>query len=132
MILVVDDHAEVRTSVVRLLASYGYDAQAIAGGREALLFLQNNAPKLVILDLNMPDVDGLEVLRAMRMDARLLGLPVVMLTACLDHDGKGDAIMALGVQGWIVKVSHGWAERLVEAAERYAGNGRPAKRDLSV
>jgi CheY-like chemotaxis protein len=123
MILVVDDHAQVRTSVLRLLASHGYAATAAAGGQEALDFLQTHRPRLIVLDLNMPDVDGLGVLRAVRADTRLIALPVVMLTASLEHDGTPGTIASLGVQDWIVKASDGWVERLLAAAERYAGEG---------
>jgi CheY-like chemotaxis protein len=126
MILVVDDHAEVRKSVVRLLASNGYEAMAVAGGREALLFLQTQAPGLVILDLNMPEVDGLDVLRAVRTDARIVGLPVVILTATADDELRRSEVVSLGVQDWIAKVSDGWVARVLKAAERYARDGRDA------
>jgi CheY-like chemotaxis protein len=130
MILVVDDHDAVRKSAVRLLASQGYQAVAVAGGREALHFLQTHAPGLVVVDLHMPDLDGLDVLRAVRADERIAGVPVVMLTASPDdHDGRGAAAASLGVQDWIVKASVGWTERLLEAAERYARDGRAAAPD---
>ena len=120
MILVVDDHALVRKSVVRLLTSNGYAAMAVAGGREALELLQTNKPRLIVLDFNMPEVDGLGVLRAMRADARLVDVPVVMLTATLDHDATTGEFATLGVQDWIVKASDRWVEQLLGAAERYA------------
>jgi CheY-like chemotaxis protein len=124
MILVVDDHAQVRKSVLRLLASHGHVAVAVIGGQQALDFLQAQVPRLVILDFNMPGVNGLDVLRAVRADTRLAALPVVMLTASL-HDGTPAEIASLGVQGWIIKTSVGWVERLLEAAQRYAGDGQP-------
>jgi CheY-like chemotaxis protein len=122
MILVVDDHAQVRESVLRLLASHGHVAKAVAGGRQALEFLQTHTPRLIILDFNMPDVDGLGVLRAVRADARLAALPIVMLTASLGYGDTPVEIAALGLQDWIIKASDGWVERLFEAADRYAGH----------
>ena len=122
MILVVDDYAAVRNSVLRLLASHGYAATAVAGGRQALNVLRSCAPGLIILDLNMPDVDGLGVLRAVRADARLATVPVVMLSACPGDDAPGE-IADLGVQDWIVKASEEWVERLLEAAQRYSRDG---------
>ena len=119
-ILVVDDHAEVRKSIVRLLASHGYDAVAVAGGREALLYLQTHTPSLVFLDLNMRDLDGLTVLREMRAQPRLAILPVVTLTAGDENDAARSDAADLAVQDWIVKVSDGWVERVLEAAQRFA------------
>jgi CheY-like chemotaxis protein len=119
-ILVVDDHAEVRKSTVRLLASHGYDAVAVAGGREALLYVQTHTPRLVLLDLNMRELDGLTVLRDLRAQPGLASLPVVLLTAGEENDAARSDAAALAVQDWIVKVSDGWVERVLEAAQRYA------------
>ena len=119
MILVVDDELHVRKSVLRLLASFGHAATAVEGGREALDFLLTCTPRLIVLDFNMPGINGLGVLRAVRADARLAALPVVMLTA-LDQNDRPGEIASLGVADWIVKASEGWAERLLEAARRHA------------
>ena len=120
MILVIDDHVLVRTSILRLLAGHGHDATGVAGGQQALDFLQTHTPHLIILDFNMPGIDGLGVLRAVRADHRLAALPVVMLSACPDDFATTGEIASLGVQDWIVKSSDSWVERLVQAAERYA------------
>ena len=120
MILVVDDHAQVRTSLLRLLASHGHAATAVAGGRQALEFLLAHTPRLVVLDFHMPDVDGPGVLRVVRGDARLAALPVVMLTASLGTDAPPAEIAALGVQDWIIKASDGWVDPPVAAAAHAA------------
>ena len=119
MILVIDDHALVRKSVLRLLASHGHVATAVAGGQEALDFLKTHTPRLILLDFNMPEINGLAVLRAVRADTRLAACPVVMLTANVELDVKRGEIASLGVEDWIVKASEKWVERLLEAAERY-------------
>src|SRR5687768_17128895 len=95
MILVVDNDAQARKSLLRLLASHGHVSTAVDGGRQALDFLQTQTPRLVFIDLNMPDVDGLAVLRAVRADARLAALPVVVLTAALDDDCTVGVIASL-------------------------------------
>ena len=118
MILVVDNDAQVRKSLVRLLESHGHVVTAVDGGRQALDFLRMHAARLVFVDLNMPDVNGLAVLRAVRADTRLAALPVVILTAALDDDCTVGLIASLG-GACIVKASDGWVDRLLEAADRY-------------
>jgi CheY-like chemotaxis protein len=107
MILIVDDHADTAYVAVRLLKQLGYDAVAVAGGQEALDYLRNVTPKLIILDCHMPCVGGLDVLRAVRADPRLSGVPVVMFSGEADHDGRA-GFHQLGIQGWIVKASMDW------------------------
>ncbi|MDQ7834290.1 MAG: response regulator [Humidesulfovibrio sp.] len=66
-ILVVDDDADVREMVCRILESNGYVAIPAAGGRQAVERLQTDTPDLVITDVVMPEVDGFEVLLKLRL-----------------------------------------------------------------
>ena len=75
---------------------------------------------MVLLDLNMRELDGLTVLRDLRAQPGLASLPVVLLTAGEENDAARSDAAALAVQDWIVKVSDGWVERVLEAAQRYA------------
>jgi CheY-like chemotaxis protein len=102
MILVVDDHADTCRGVVKLLEAGGYVACAVGGGREALDFMRGIKPELVILDWNMPEVGGLDVLRAMRADGKLVGVPVVIFSAD-GNSGARDEADRLGARGWITK-----------------------------
>ena len=119
MILVIDNDAQVRKSLMRLLASHGHDVTVVDGGREALEFLRRHTPRLIVVDLNMPEVDGVAVLRAVRADSRLSALPVVVLTAAVEDGGMTGLIASLGGD-WITKASDGWVERILGAADRYA------------
>jgi two-component system chemotaxis response regulator CheY len=117
MILVVDDHADTRNVVVKLLRHLGYEAVAAVGGAEAVAFLSAAKPELVILDCNMPCMDGVAVLRVIRGEPRLADLPVVVYSG--DSSGATRAEMeALGVQGWIVKASTDW-DQIAHLAKRY-------------
>src|SRR5437763_11962869 len=107
MILVVDDHPEMTHVAVRLLERLGYDAAAIAGGQEAIRFLRNLMPKLIILDCPMPCVGGLDVLRFVRGDPPLSKVAVVMFSADADDQTRAP-FHQLGIQGWIVKASMDW------------------------
>src|SRR5688500_10895093 len=104
VILVVEDHEDTRRVLVRLLQHDGYEAVGVADGQQALLFLQTHKPHLMILDCDMPCVDGLGVLRTVRADERLREIPVVMFTADAAANVRL-AVERLGVQGWVTKGS---------------------------
>ena len=99
-ILVVDDDQAVRESLRRALILEGYDVEMAADGSEALRSLAQSAPDAVVLDLQMPDVDGLEVCRRLRSSGD--ATPVLMLTA---RDAIGDRVEGLdaGADDYMVK-----------------------------
>lgn len=83
VILVVDDYADGRNSMVDLLDAYGYPAATAANGREALTFLHHHAVCLILLDLTMPVMDGWELARELSQDPRLATIPVVIISASI-------------------------------------------------
>ena len=89
-ILVVDDDEAVRNSLRRALVLEGYEVELAEDGLAALRSLQQSAPDAVVLDLQLPDVDGLEVCRRLRS----IGdpTPVLMLTA---RNAVGDRVEGL-------------------------------------
>src|ERR671913_859351 len=101
-ILVVDDDEAVRKSVCRLLRSGGYPARGVADGEAGLQAMRAERPALVLLDVAMPGVSGLEVLRAARADPSLAGVPVVMLTAN-DEPGTRAEAHRLGAGAFLRK-----------------------------
>ena len=80
-VLVVDDEPDLVELVRFNLKEAGYEIDAARSGREALALLRRRPPDLLILDLMLPDVSGTEICRQVRSDARLAGIPVLMLTA---------------------------------------------------
>ena len=99
-VLVVDDEPAVRVALERALRLEGYDVDLAADGDEALSRLSHEAPDAVVLDVLMPNVDGLEVVRRMR-EARDQ-TPVLMLTA---RDTVSDRVAGLdaGADDYLVK-----------------------------
>ena len=88
-ILVVDDDETIRRTLRINLQARGYEVEEVASGRDALSTLEDAPPDLVILDLGLPDVDGVEVLRRIR---RTLRIPVVVLSARQQSDDKVEAL----------------------------------------
>ena len=86
MIAVVEDNADNRLLVQALLEDR-YDLTEYTTGREALQGLRRSLPDLVLLDISLPEMDGIEVAREIRADERLRHLPLVALTA---HAMSGD------------------------------------------
>jgi two-component system response regulator MprA len=98
-ILVVDDDPMVATTIRRVLLPEGYDVDVALGGAAALDCARDRRPDLVVLDLMMPGIDGLEVCRQLRADGNL---PILMLTA---RSGTADRVRGLdtGADDYLVK-----------------------------
>lgn len=96
-ILVVEDERDIRDVLRRYLERAGFATLTTGSGAEALRLLEESAPDLVLLDLGLPDIDGLEVLRAARPQT-----PVIVLTA---RAGVEDRIhgLQLGADDYVVK-----------------------------
>src|ERR1700675_3894939 len=101
-VLIVEDEPDIRALVVHHLKREGYQVSAASSGEEALRQVQAGPPDLVLLDLMMPAMDGLEVCRRLRQDPATVSLPIVMLTA---KGGEGARVLGLeiGAADYIVK-----------------------------
>jgi CheY-like chemotaxis protein len=84
-ILVVDDAKAVRDLAKRALAPLKSTLSDAANGYNALFAMEKSLPDLLVLDVKMPIMDGLELLTMMRSNAQLAKIPVVMLTSPTDH-----------------------------------------------
>lgn len=83
-ILIADDENGQRVVLDMLLTLDGYNVIAKEDGRETLEYLQDNTPDLIILDINMPQVDGVEVCTRIKRIRRFKDVPVIILTALKD------------------------------------------------
>ena len=101
-VLVVDDMPGMRAVAAIILRSAGYEVETAAGGREALSRVKHARPDLVLLDLNMPDVDGFEVLQALRGEQARPPMPVVVFSGVDDSVSRLRAA-ALGAAGFVTK-----------------------------
>jgi CheY-like chemotaxis protein len=80
-ILVVEDSEPIRRILALLLEGHGYEVVAVDGGREGLALAQQLHPCAITLDISLPDLDGREVLRALKSDARTQTIPVIVVSA---------------------------------------------------
>ena len=102
-VLVIDDNPDGRVLASRVLNRIGERAVCVASGAGAMEFLQRERPKLVLLDLDMPEMDGCAVLGRIRGDPRLAGLPVVVFSAATEKDLL--AAVACGANDYLRKGS---------------------------
>ncbi len=102
IIMTVDDSASVRQMVSFTLKQAGYQVVEAVDGKDALSKLHGAAVQMVLTDLNMPNMNGIELIRNVRADPGCKFIPIVMLTtesqAEMKQEGK-----AAGATGWIVK-----------------------------
>jgi two-component system phosphate regulon response regulator PhoB len=112
-VLVVDDMAVFRDPIAASLGLAGFKTVKAADGLQGLDALREHRPDLVLLDLSMPNLDGLSVLRAIRRDPVSGQVPVIMLTALTDKKFIIDAAK-LGVRDYLLKSRFS----LTELAER--------------
>jgi len=99
-ILVIDDDRSLRDALRRALALAGYDVQTAEGGQHGLTQVASGTPDAVVLDIGLPDIDGLEVCRRLRRTGNRV--PILMLTA---RDAVSDRISGLdaGADDYLVK-----------------------------
>lgn len=83
-VLVVDDHAELNETLCKVIRAEGHRPISVRSGEAALTFLAADLPDLVFLDVAMPGLSGIEVLRAVRANPVSADLPVVMYSANAD------------------------------------------------
>lgn len=102
LILIVEDSPTQALKLEHLLASHGYRVVAAHNGREALERMEEQAPTVVISDITMPEMDGYELCRRIRTDARLGSTPVILLTSLSDPK---DVVLGLqcGANNFITK-----------------------------
>ncbi|HLL88320.1 MAG TPA: response regulator [Tepidisphaeraceae bacterium] len=103
-VLIVDDHTDTCRLMARIVRGFGHEAECVDGGAQALARLATDPADLVILDLMMPGMSGLDVLRSMRASTRTAAVPVIMFSAVADPAVHAQAIAA-GANGWWTKAS---------------------------
>ncbi|WP_222834123.1 Hpt domain-containing protein [Pseudomonas sp. SC3(2021)] len=102
LVLVVDDSVTVRKVTSRLLERHGMNVLTAKDGVDAMLLLEEHMPDLMLLDIEMPRMDGFEVATQVRHDERLQHLPIIMITSRTGQKHR-DRAMAIGVNDYLGK-----------------------------
>jgi two-component system chemotaxis response regulator CheY len=114
-ILTVDDSRTIRDMLAVTLTAAGYDVVQAEDGVEALERLRDTRPSAIVTDINMPRMDGFELIEEVRRDSAHKGTPILVLTTESEPERKARAKQA-GATGWIVKPFN--PEKLLEALRR--------------
>ena len=101
-IIIADDDRDILDLVVFKLTRAGYDAAGVPDGVSALAAIESNPPRLAILDVMMPGLSGLDVLRKVRANEATKDLDIILLTA-RSRDVDVDAGFATGASDYVVK-----------------------------
>ncbi|GAA3704185.1 response regulator [Sphingomonas cynarae] len=117
-ILTVDDSASLRMAIRIALTGAGYAVTEAGDGVEGLARAAETRFDLIVTDLNMPNMDGLAMIRALRSQPAQDGIPIIFLTTESDADMKAQA-KAAGATGWLVKPFV--PDQLVKVARKVLG-----------
>ena len=111
-ILIAEDEPDMRALLSDLLEEAGHDVAEVANGEEAIQTLQGDLPDLVLLDVLMPEMNGLQVLKHLRANPKTEVLPVILLTAFSLSDEQADVAGAPNTY----HLTKPWRRGMVESA----------------
>lgn len=117
-ILTVDDTASMRQMISFTLNSVGHEVIQACDGKEALQLLQGKKVDLVIADVNMPNMDGITLVKTLREQADYKFIPILMLTT-ESQESKRQQGKVAGATGWIVKPFN--PEQLLNVVKKVLG-----------
>ena len=101
-VLIADDNADMREYLTNLLRTSGYQVSDVTDGRQALEAIRADVPDLVISDVMMPGMDGLQLVAALRADPRVAAVPVLLLSARAGQEASIEGLQA-GADDYLVK-----------------------------
>jgi PAS domain S-box-containing protein len=96
-ILIVDDDLSARQTLSALMEREGYEVRCAASGQTALMFAQEEAPDLILLDVRLPDLDGFRVCQRLKENGKTCDIPVIFISALEDREDKIKGFVAGGV-----------------------------------
>jgi PAS domain S-box-containing protein len=101
-VLLADDNADLRSYIGRLLRERNYEVEAVGDGLDALEAIRARKPDVLVTDVMMPRLDGFGLLAAIRADATLIDLPVIMLSARAGEEARIEGLAA-GADDYLIK-----------------------------
>jgi CheY-like chemotaxis protein len=125
-IFIVEDDKPLRKTFTEVLREFGYRVAAAENGREALDYIRVNRPSFIFVDLVMPVMNGLELIRALKSDSELATIPIVAMTASGATEAPGIMFMK---KPFSAEVAVALIEMHCDSAERRA-NGMSASKEI--
>jgi two-component system, cell cycle response regulator DivK len=119
-VLVVEDNEKNMKLVRDVLLATGYSPLEASSAEQALVIATEDRPALVLMDIQLPDLDGAEALRRLRSDERTAGIPVLALTAQA-MQGDRERFLAAGFDGYLAKPVD--IDELIATVERFCDGG---------
>lgn len=101
-ILYIEDNPHNMRLVRKMLKIGGYDVLEAPDGESGISCARDNQPDLILLDINLPDIDGMEVCSRIRQDDSVAWIPIIALTANAMH-GDRERFLASGMDGYLAK-----------------------------
>jgi CheY-like chemotaxis protein len=123
-ILIVDDNAQNLKLARVVLANEGFDVQTASNAEDALQLLRTVTPRLILMDIQLPGMDGLELTRRLKADPATRAVRVIALTAYA-MKGDDEKAFAAGCDGYITKPID--VERLPELVSAYLAERSPSR-----
>jgi len=119
-ILVIEDNEQNLYLMQFLLTTYGFEVDSARAGKEGVAIAQTTKPELILLDIQLPEMDGYEVAQAIRKDSRLSLVPIIAVTSYA-MPGDRERAIAAGCTGYIEKPIS--PETFVRQIERFLAQG---------
>jgi len=124
-VLVVEDNELNRKLLEVRLEIHGYEALTTSEGAAALDIAREQQPDLILMDIQLPDISGIEAIRRLKADEQTRAIPIIVVSAfAMSYEKAG--ILASGCEAYITKPFKG--EELAALMERYTGRGAPKAR----
>ncbi len=101
-ILLAEDHESNVMAIEDFLKSHGYEVFTVYDGREVLSKIEEAAPDIILMDIQMPEMDGLEATARLRADPRYASIPIIALTA-LAMTGDRERFLEAGMNAYLSK-----------------------------
>lgn len=118
LVLHVEDNSDNRLLVRRVLQAFGYQVIDAENANSAREILKTKRPDLILMDINMPDIDGYTLTNELKAMPNLLGVPIVAITANV-MKGDRERTLSAGCDGYIEKPID--VDRFIEQVERFLG-----------
>ncbi len=128
LVLVVEDHEDTRLLYRYVLEMLGYEVIEATKGADAIRLAKEQLPDLVLIDTNLPEVDGLSATRSMRQEVTLIGLPIIFISGHAQPEFRA-AALAAGGNDYLVKPMS--ISDLEASVRRHLARGRTWSSSLS-